>query len=183
MILDTYSSLESLTSHPSVQLSLYKESYDHSSEYFLYYYILTWAKNKPTLGCAKDCNFYGNTVDWFSVVTDHYVDGPRLSEYRKTFGQRSSLGGIIRKATRLSPSWRIKHTYYVHGYYKQNVCYVVFKPFINLCLQLPRLRFKDWETIKTSSLIRYYRLLRYSQDSERQNYLDVPLNETSLCLL
>ena len=85
--------------------------------------------------------------------------------------------------TRLSPSWRIKHTCYVHGYFKQNVCYVVFKPFINLCLQLPRLRFKDWETIKTSSLIRYYGLLRYSQDSERQNYLDVPLNETSLCLL
>ena len=34
-----------------------------------------------------------------STVTDHSVDGPRLSEYRKTFGQGSSPGGIIRKAT------------------------------------------------------------------------------------
>lgn len=85
--------------------------------------------------------------------------------------------------TRLSPSWRIKHTYCVHCYFKENVCYVVLKSFINLYLQSRRSRFKDWETIETSSPIRYYGLLRYSQDSERQNYLHVPLNETSLCLL
>ena len=28
----------------------------------------------------------------------HSVDDPRLSEYRKMFGQRSSPGGIVRKA-------------------------------------------------------------------------------------
>lgn len=73
----------------------------------------------------------------------HSVDGPRLSEYRETFGQPL----VESSERRLCPNWRIKDTYYVHGYFKQNVRYAVLKPFINLYLQLPRLRFNDWETI------------------------------------
>lgn len=33
------------------------------------------------------------------MVTDHSVESVAYSEYRKTFGQRSSPGGIIRQAT------------------------------------------------------------------------------------
>ena len=94
---------------------LHKKSYDQLSECFSWhYYISTRAKNKLTLCCAKD-NFYGNTVDqgYFSLVfndTGHSVESAALVNTKKP---------LESPERRLSPNWRIKHTYYVHGYFKE----------------------------------------------------------------
>ena len=94
-----------------------------------------------------------DTFQRFSMVTDHSVESAAYIEYRKTFGQRSPPGG--RRGSLSKPyllcTWL---------YFKQNVPYVVLKPFINLLdLQLPRLRLNDWETIKISSAIPSLELL------------------------